>query len=196
MGQPLHERFPLLPGSHPTREHGMCAMEMVAWLAGEQHSDEPECVCPTLASIVRTFNDVVPDVETRNRYVRTLVPRLIHTESTSELRERRAYLALDCAVRFFASSALAANGQLEAAETVRQLDEIRDAETAARAAEALEPFGRAVHAARWTARRAASGVPHRLWISGVVHAAKETRTWQGLRRLIESMIELQVRVAR
>jgi hypothetical protein len=33
----------LKQGSHTAREYGMCAMEAVAWLAGEPHSDTPTC---------------------------------------------------------------------------------------------------------------------------------------------------------
>ena len=191
MGKPLHERIPLLPGNHPTREHGMCAMELVAWLAGEQHTDQPECTCPVLAALVRTFNDVVPDVETRNTYVRPLVPRLINTVVTPEIESRRAFLALDCAVRFFAPMALARQGQMDAAEQLRGLEPIADPASAAAAAELLDPHRDVVHAAWWTASRAGDDLPIRLWISGVVHAAKATRTWQGMRRLVESMIDLQ-----
>ena len=37
------------------RKNDLCAMEMVAWLAGEAHSDEPECACPVLAAMVRAL---------------------------------------------------------------------------------------------------------------------------------------------
>lgn len=196
MRKTILERFPLLPGNHPTRAHGMCAMEFVAWLAGERHSDQPECTCPVLASIVRTFNDVIPDVEARNRYVRPLVPTLVHTNVDRATQRRRAFLALDTAVRLFAPMTLAAAGKFDAAESLRQLPEVRDEASAATAANALSIHGRIVHAAWWTAARAAEGQRTNLWISGVVHAANATRSWQGMRRLVESMIELQVEVRR
>lgn len=196
MRKPLLERIPLLPGKHPSRDHGMCAMELVAWLAGEQHTDQPQCTCPVLASMVRTFNDIVPDTDTRNRYVRPLVPRLIHTRTTKENRRRRAFFALDTTVRFFAPMTLAAAGKLDAAEAINGLDEIVDEIGAAEAAEALAPHGRIVHAARWTAARAAQGHRIELWISGVAHAARATRSWQGLRRLVESMIDVGVEIRR
>ncbi|MCA8942591.1 MAG: hypothetical protein KDB80_08560 [Planctomycetes bacterium] len=196
MRKPLHERIPLLPGKHPTREHGMCAMELVAWLAGEEHTDQPECTCPVLGSVVRTFNDVVPDTDTRNRYVRPLVPRLIHTVADEATQRRRAFLALDTAVRFFAAMSLAAAGKIDAAESINALPEVTDEATAADAAAALERHGRTVHAAWWTAARAAEGHRVELWIGGVVHAARATRTWQGMRRLVESMIDLGVEIRR
>lgn len=38
----------LKEGSHEARERGVCAMEAVAWLAGEKHSDAPRCACPVI----------------------------------------------------------------------------------------------------------------------------------------------------
>ena len=45
------EKLPLLgldgielkSGSHHARDHGVCVMEAVAWVAGEPHSDHPLC---------------------------------------------------------------------------------------------------------------------------------------------------------
>jgi hypothetical protein len=55
-------------GSHKSPDTGMCAMEAVAWLAGERHSDKPQCVCPVIASFLRTWNDGMGnDDETRAR---------------------------------------------------------------------------------------------------------------------------------
>jgi len=37
-------------GSHGTSDKGMCAMEAVAWLANEPHSDRPACTCSVIAA--------------------------------------------------------------------------------------------------------------------------------------------------
>ena len=37
---------PLKKGAHSSPDAGMCALEAAAWIAGEPHSDHPECVCP------------------------------------------------------------------------------------------------------------------------------------------------------
>ena len=68
----LKEQVPLQRGSHPSREDGMCAMEMVSWLAGEAHSDEPRCTCPVLAALVRACNDAMGDAA-RNLHLQPLV---------------------------------------------------------------------------------------------------------------------------
>src|ERR1700680_1196735 len=47
------ERMVLASGSHGDRSHGLCAMEVVAWLAGEKHSDHPECASPVIAAFIR-----------------------------------------------------------------------------------------------------------------------------------------------
>lgn len=47
----------LVPGSHSNRSYGVCAMEAVAWLAGEEHSDTPECVNLYVRSVIILLND-------------------------------------------------------------------------------------------------------------------------------------------
>src|SRR5690606_8813913 len=56
----------LMKGSHRRREDGVCAMELVAWIAGEPHSDAPRCACPVLTAFVTHLNDTLDD-EPRNR---------------------------------------------------------------------------------------------------------------------------------
>ena len=51
--------FTLLPGKHHTREEGMCLMELVAYLAGETHSDKPRCASPTITLFARAANDLL-----------------------------------------------------------------------------------------------------------------------------------------
>ena len=68
----------LLNGAHENPEAGMCALEVVAWLAGEPHSDHPECVCPVLGAFVRSWNDALPDDE-RDALLKPILPRLIGT---------------------------------------------------------------------------------------------------------------------
>ncbi|MCA8975327.1 MAG: hypothetical protein KDC98_11440, partial [Planctomycetes bacterium] len=86
--QRLIGQFPLASGAHPTRSDGMCAMEMVAWLAGEAHSDEPACACPVLGALVRACNDVMGDRD-RNRLLRPLVPALVNSRATVAIERQR-----------------------------------------------------------------------------------------------------------
>lgn len=89
----------LTKGSHVTRDAGVCAMEMVAYLAGEKHSDSPACTSPVLAAFVRAWNDAIPDDETRTRLLKPILPRLIGTAASPAVEQRRADLAFDWCVR-------------------------------------------------------------------------------------------------
>jgi len=42
----------LASGAHDRRTDGVCVMEAVAWWAGEDHSDRPECASPVIAALV------------------------------------------------------------------------------------------------------------------------------------------------
>ena len=67
----------LEPFDHETRQDGMCAMEFVAYLAGEPHSDQPACVCPALTAYVIALNDAMAQ-DWRQR-LKPFLPRLIDT---------------------------------------------------------------------------------------------------------------------
>lgn len=89
--------FSLGRGSHKTREDGMCLLESVAYLAGEPHSDRPECVSPYLASFARILNDSVED-DLRQELLGAMPWRLIGTnvDSLEEAREQMSdYLVED-----------------------------------------------------------------------------------------------------
>jgi hypothetical protein len=64
-------------GKHSFPEEGMCLMEAVAFIAGEDFTDRPECVSPILASFGRTLNDVLPDKQ--RQQLAPLVPLLVGT---------------------------------------------------------------------------------------------------------------------
>jgi len=92
------ESINLRSGSHDSFDDGVCAMEMVAYLAGLPHSDKPECTCPVLATFVRSWNDGLPDAD-RNRLLKPILPALVNTRSTPEVEKARGFLALDWLIR-------------------------------------------------------------------------------------------------
>jgi len=94
----LIERVHLDEGTHANFEAGVCAMELVSYLAGEPFSDHPQCVCPVLGAFVRSWNDALPDDE-RDALLKPLLPRLIGTRGSDALAERRALMAADWLVR-------------------------------------------------------------------------------------------------
>ena len=51
------DTYRLSAGRHARPQQGRCAMEWVAHLAGEAHSDRPECVSLVVGAFARSFND-------------------------------------------------------------------------------------------------------------------------------------------
>ena len=86
-------------GSHKTFEEGACAMEAVAWLAGEEHSDAPQCACPVITRAVTRLNDRISDAKLRTELLLPLLPRLIGSRASREVMVKRGYVAADMAVR-------------------------------------------------------------------------------------------------
>lgn len=74
----------LKAGGHSSRAQAVCAMEAVAWLAGEPHSDQPQCACPVIGSFMRSWNDAIQTDEKRNALLKPLLPLLV-----GAIRERR-----------------------------------------------------------------------------------------------------------
>ncbi len=88
----------LAAGPHAGAEAGLCALEAVAYLAGEPHSDEPACASPSLAAFIRTWSDRLPQEE-RDALILPLVPRLVGTRGSEALERRRVALVADWLVR-------------------------------------------------------------------------------------------------
>ncbi|MEM8555703.1 MAG: hypothetical protein AAGF71_12870 [Pseudomonadota bacterium] len=57
------EDFRLRKGAGGSVETGLCVMETVALIAGEDITDHPECACPVLTSYAIGLNDTLPDEE-------------------------------------------------------------------------------------------------------------------------------------
>ena len=91
--------FKLSVGKHKGPEEGMCVMEMVSFLAGDEWSDMPQCACPILSGFCQRINDRFGQ-EQRDE-LQTLVPMLIGTRSPEHEKARADILAWG-AVRKFA----------------------------------------------------------------------------------------------
>ena len=140
----------------------MCALECVAWLAGEQHSDSPECVSPVLRAVVQSFNDVIPDDAARSYYLRNLIPRLINTRASRWVEGRRIALLVDFMVRELLPMLLRSQDRMFEAGELAGLRQIRThtgIQLAGLAAE-QECGNREV---AWAAKMAASAADPALW---------------------------------
>jgi hypothetical protein len=146
---------PLMHGSHESQDAGMCAMEMVAYIAGEQHSDHPRCACPVLTSFVVAFNDGLRSDEERDRLLRPVLIRLVGTRNPA-LEERRSWMAFDSLVREYTPAFLDLAGLGTEAERLRSLAEITDSRARSIAIPKLREAQQQA-AAAWAAAWAAAG---------------------------------------
>lgn len=87
---------------HRTRDDGVCALEAAAWLAGEEHGDQPECVSPILGALIRALNDnlVEDDRQALKRYLLPILGTgLRGVGSDGIFEQHRTVAAVDWAVR-------------------------------------------------------------------------------------------------
>jgi hypothetical protein len=85
-------------GAHFADKDKMCAMEAVAFVAGEPWSDHPKCASRVIGAFMRNWNDSLPDNE-RNELLLPLIPRLVGTCGSAKLEKRRSLMAADWLVR-------------------------------------------------------------------------------------------------
>ena len=58
MSSVSYQTIKLSTGRHSSPEVGACVMELASMLAGEPFTDQPESVCPVIASFLRAYNDL------------------------------------------------------------------------------------------------------------------------------------------
>ena len=156
--------FKLSVGKHKGPEEGMCVMEMVSFLAGDEWSDMPQCACPILSGFCQRINDRFGQ-EQRDE-LQTLVPMLIGTRSPEHEKARADILAWG-AVRKFAPFYFRKAGLIEWADRLagfqgslrdaqELLFEARKAADALAAAYAYAAAGAAAYAAAEAAEAAAA----------------------------------------
>ena len=135
------DNITLSAGSHPTRSHGVCFMEAVAWIVKEKHSDHPACVCPVFGEFARTWNDRLGNADRQK-----MKPYLVMSIGTSNdgYAERRAWMIIDWSVRGALAVYCEARNLKDLARDARALPEIRDWDTAKQASKVLNSFGRAL----------------------------------------------------
>ncbi len=119
--------YTLKSGKHNNPDDGLCAMEWVAYLGGEEHSDSPVCVDPPLRKFAIGLNDRLPN--DLRQELRPYLARMIGTAGDGRTKERGFMLA-DWAVRVTAAEALGAAGRTKEAATLRDLPEITDRKSA------------------------------------------------------------------
>jgi hypothetical protein len=86
----LAEIVRLRRGHHRRPGDGVCTMELVAWMAGEKHSDRPRSASPVLAEFTRSFNDAL-DATQRQR-LGTLAARMVGSRGTPDQERVRGQI--------------------------------------------------------------------------------------------------------
>jgi hypothetical protein len=152
------ENWSLKSGAH-SPDSTFCVMEAVAYVAGEEWSDHPECACPIISTFLRGWNDGLPSDAERDRLLKSLIPRLINTRSTREVELKRGLMAADWLIRVHTPAWLRLAGLIKQAESLEQLPEItaiKQFPSILGPIKAVRQDAAAAGAAVWNAARAAA----------------------------------------
>jgi hypothetical protein len=112
----LAEIVRLEKGRHRTPQDGVCTMELVAWMAGEKHSDHPKSASPVIAAFIRSFNDAL-DSAHRQRLA-ALAARMIDTRGSREDEAQRRQILWDWMIAVALPTWLAAANRPDLAASV------------------------------------------------------------------------------
>jgi hypothetical protein len=160
----------LAKGGHRTPDDGLCLLEAAAYVAGEEHTDQPVCVSPILGAFGRKLNDRLPGTV------------------GDGLDEARGYLALDWLVRTYTPAWLELAGlSVEAAElrALRRIVDLATAQEAGPVVRAGAEKARAVQAAAWDAARSAAWDAARSAAWATAWAAARDAAWVAARDAAE-----------
>lgn len=89
----LAEIIRLEKGRHRSPQDGVCAMELVAWMAGEKHTDHPKSASPVIAAFIRSFNDALDPAHRQQLGV--VAARMVGTRGSREQDLLRSQILWD-----------------------------------------------------------------------------------------------------
>jgi hypothetical protein len=133
----LPKGFQLAEGSHGSFDRGACAMEAVAYIAGEKHSDHPRCACPLITELAIWLNDNCCG-DDRQELLSDLISRLVGTRGAGPVMRKRGLMAAEWIVSFLLPIYASGLGDEVAAN---ELSQLRIADEAS-AAHAMTVIGR------------------------------------------------------
>ena len=108
----------LQSGKHEAGQ-GFCFMEAAAFIAGEDHSDHPACVCRVLGIFARRWNDYL---KTKDRQKMKPYIRLVIGTAGDGFGERRSWMIIDWCVREVLVVSLARARALDLDQPLLDLD--------------------------------------------------------------------------
>ena len=88
MSSVSYQTIKLSTGRHSAPEVGACVMELASMLAGEPFTDQPESVCPVIASFLRAYNDLVDDSRRQDLYA--YASKVVGSTSSAAVQRARA----------------------------------------------------------------------------------------------------------
>ncbi len=168
------ETLVLDKGAHDNPTDGACVMEAVAFMAGEEWSDHPQCASPVLGALLRAWNDRLDDEDRQD--LKRYILRLVGSAGTDEQEATRAWMASDWVVRIVAPTWLRLTAEkvpehaaaLTAhAEALSSLPELRAGMDVTSIKPALTAAREEGHAAR---RTAVDRLQKATWAAGAAEA--------------------------
>ena len=163
----LYNEIKLEKGSHQAG-NAACLMEMTALLAGEPHTDHPQCACPVITVFAMRLNDVLPD--DLRQMLKPYAPAFINTRD-GHAPARAEYLALR-AVNVFAPFWLRLSGDPELEKHAKRCESARTRAEAKQAILAAAAAAAAAYAA--TAAVAATTDCQRRHLPAIMPAILDT----------------------
>jgi hypothetical protein len=124
--------------SSDSPQEGLSAMQAVAYITGGRHTEYPDCSCPIIGAMVRSWGYWVDD-EKRQELV-PLLRRIAQSKSTPEVEVTRAYHFLDGLIREVVPNILAEGKEEEWAGKFRALPKLNDETSCRRSRELVSSF--------------------------------------------------------
>ncbi|MGU3341866.1 glycosyltransferase family 61 protein [Methylobacterium mesophilicum] len=168
----------LAAGPHSAPDQGLCAMEAVAYLAGEPHSAQPACASPSIAALVQTWSDSLPQ-DMRDHLILPLVPRLVGTRASEILERRRIAMVADWLVRSHVPAWFRLAKLNVEADELADRDELTDVADLATLCDHLKGTRKRAAVANLTLRQTGSAVRAAAW------DATQQAAWITLRDALE-----------
>ena len=176
------EQLHLRQGTGTDVEHGVCVMQAVAYVAGEDLTDHPTCASPSISGFLRSWNDGMQDSERQS--LKQYIEPLVGSKGSDWLEVARAFKAVDWSIRVRAAAFLEDAGLIDHATNLRNLHEIKSpkdleavvtivsaAGSAARSAARSAAYSAAYSAARSAADSAARSAADSAAYSAALSAA-------------------------
>jgi hypothetical protein len=93
MKQANFQTIKLSKGKHSSPEDGACVMELASMLAGEPFTDHPRSVSRPIASLLRTYNDMIGNKPRQDLYA--YASRVVGTADCQQVEEARTRRLLE-----------------------------------------------------------------------------------------------------